>query len=92
MYTEAKITEHMKMQKFVVFAKKRLKINRLKIKSIVKLDHCHYTGEYRGPAHSICNLKYSVHIETAIVFHNRLNYNYNFIIKELAEEFERQFS
>ena len=24
-------------------------------------DYCHYTGEYRGPAHSIYNLKYTVH-------------------------------
>ena len=22
--------------------------------------HCHYTSEYRGAAHCICNLKYSV--------------------------------
>ena len=24
------------------------------------IEHCHYKGEYRGAAHSICNLKYSV--------------------------------
>ena len=29
-------------------------------KSCTFRDHCHYTGEYRGPAYSICNLKYSV--------------------------------
>ena len=23
-------------------------------------DHCHYTGEYRGAVHSICNLKHIV--------------------------------
>ena len=23
-------------------------------------DHCHYTGKYRGAAHSICNLCYKI--------------------------------
>ena len=55
-------------------------------------DNCHYTGEYRGAAHSICNLKYSVAKKIPIVFHNGSNYNYHFIIKELAEEFKNQFT
>ena len=31
-------------------------------------DHCHYTGTYRGAAHSICNLKYDVPNEIPVVF------------------------
>ena len=38
-------------------------------------DHCHYTGEYRGAAYSICNLKYSVSKEFPIAFHNGSNYD-----------------
>ena len=49
-------------------------------------DHCHYTGECGGTAHSICNLKYSVPKKVPVVFHNGSNYDYHFTIKELAEE------
>ena len=42
--------------------------------------------------HSICNLKYSVPEKVSIVFHNGSNYDYHFIIKELAEEFKKQFT
>ena len=54
-------------------------------------DNRNYGGEYRGAAHGICNLKYSVPKEMAVNFHNGSNYNCHFIIKELSEEFEGQF-
>ena len=55
-------------------------------------DRCHYSGEYRGPGHSICNLKYSVPKKIPKAFHNRSNYDYHFIVKKLAEEFKKQFT
>ena len=75
----------MKMLKSVIFAKKYLKINIWKIKHCKVRDHCHYTGEYRGTAHSICNLKYSVSKKTPTAFVNGSNYDHRFIIKELTE-------
>ena len=54
-------------------------------------DHFQYTGKYRGAAHSICNLKFNVHNEIYVVFHSGSNYDYHFIIKELANEFDGQF-
>ena len=42
-------------------------------------DHCHYTGNYRGAAHSICNLRYKVLKEIPAVFHNGSAYDYHFI-------------
>ena len=53
--------------------------------------HSHYTGKYRGAAHSICNLRYKTPKEIPVVFHNGSTYDYHFIINELAEEFEEQF-
>ena len=53
-------------------------------------NHCHYTGKYRGAAHSICNSKYSVPKKIPIVFHNGSNYDYHFNVKKIAEEVKKQ--
>ena len=49
-------------------------------------QHCHHAGEYRGAAHSIGNLIYNRPKKIPITFNNISNYDYHFIIKELAEE------
>ena len=54
-------------------------------------DHCHYTGKYRGAAHSNCNLNYKIPKEIPVVFHNGSTYDYNFITKQLAREFKDYF-
>ena len=51
-------------------------------------DYCHYIGKYRGVAHSICNLKYTVPNEFCVVFQNRSNYDYHFIANEFKLQFE----
>ena len=53
--------------------------------------HCHYTGKYRGAAHNICHLRHKIPKENSVVFHDGSTYDYNFIINELAKEFEGQF-
>ena len=54
-------------------------------------DHYQYTAGYRDATHNICNLKYSAPKKIPVAFHNGSNYNYLFITKELAENFEKQF-
>ena len=55
-------------------------------------DHCHYTGQDKGAAHSICNLKYSVPKKIPIDFHNESIYDYHSIIKKLAKLFKKEFT
>ena len=55
-------------------------------------DHCHYTEEYRSAAHNICNLKHKLPKKIPIVFHNGCNFDYYCFIKDLAEEFKKQFT
>ena len=51
----------MKNAKICYICKEKFEKKSLKDKKCHKVrDHCHYTGEYRGAAHSICNLEYSV--------------------------------
>ena len=54
----------MKIEKSIIFVQKKQKKNENRYAKDKKLgkvtDCCHYTGEYSGAAHSICNLKYSV--------------------------------
>ena len=53
-------------------------------------DHCHYTGKFKGTAHSIWNLRYKTPKEIPIIFHNGTTYDYHFIINKLAKEFDDQ--
>ena len=83
----------MNMQNSVIFVEESLKIKYANDKTHHKVwDHCHYTGEYRGAAHVIFNLEYNIPKEITLIFHNVPNYDYHFIILELAEEFEGQFT
>ena len=54
-------------------------------------DHCHFTGKYRGAAHSTCNLRYKIPKNIPVIFQNGSTYDYHFVIKELACEFDRNF-
>ena len=47
-------------------------------------DHCHYTGLYRGPAHSLCNLRYKIPSYIPAVFHNLSGYDAHLFIRELG--------
>ena len=82
-------------QKVCHICKKKKKITDKKDKSTFKLyhkvrDHCHYTGKFRGAAHSICNLRFKIRKEIPIVAHHA-THDYHFIIKQLAKEFDGQF-
>ena len=48
-------------------------------------DHCHYTGRYRGPAHSLCNLRYRIPSYIPVIFHNLSGYDAHLFIKELGK-------
>jgi len=47
-------------------------------------DHCHLTGDYRGAAHSNCNLNYKIPKFYPVFIHNLANYDAHLFIKNLS--------
>ena len=83
---------HIKIQKPAIFVEKILEINMLDINNIAKLGSIAIMHQNIKVLHSMCNLKYIVLTEIPVVFNNGSNYHNHFIIKELVEEFEKQFN
>ena len=51
-------------------------------------DHCHLTGNYRGPAHSICKINVTQKQSNFIpfIFHNFSNYDCHMFFKKLVDK------
>ena len=51
-------------------------------------DHCHLTGEYRGPAHSMCNINVTQDQSNFIpfIFHNFSNYDCHMFFTKLVDK------
>ena len=47
-------------------------------------DHCHFTGEYRGAAHSSCILLSRNPLILPVIFHNLQGYDAHLFIKQLS--------
>ena len=53
--------------------------------------HCHFAGKYREAAHNKCNRNYKIYKKNPVVFHGSSIYDYHFIFKKRAKEFDGQF-
>ena len=84
---------HIFSKKICHICKKKFKDKYTNYKKYVRVrDYFHYICNYRGAAHSKCNLKYIIPKDIYVVFHNGSNYDYHFTIKELAKELERELN
>ena len=77
----------MRSKKNAIYVKKSLAMIKKKFKIYQTVrDHCHYTGKFRGAAHSICNLNYKVPQKIPVKIHIGKIW-----LSLLAEEFKGQF-
>ena len=78
------------MKKIILIKSKKCFVIMI-IKSIIKSDIIRTSQENIEKAtHGICNLRYKISKEFSVAFHDVSTYDYHFIIKELAKEFEGQ--
>ena len=47
-------------------------------------DHCHFSGRFRGAAHSLCNFKFQRPKFTPVFFHNLQNYDAHLFVRALG--------
>ena len=48
-------------------------------------DHCHFTGKFRGAAHSSCNFKFKKPKFTPVFFHNLSGYDSHLFVTKLGK-------
>ena len=61
-----------------------------KLKKVI--DHDHYRRNYRGVAHSICNLRATRSNDTFLGIHNGSGYDFKLLLKKFAFHFEEVIS
>ncbi|KAL4088527.1 hypothetical protein QTP88_023621 [Uroleucon formosanum] len=89
-YKKLKIVEDDDSKKLKLYEDKLKNEIENKNKNMRKVrDHDHLTGEYRGAAHSICNLNYQNPRFITIVFHNLSGYDAHLFIKEFGNDNKR---
>ena len=73
--------EDFKNKTFCRFCEKKIKSDKIR-------DHCHLTSNYKGPAHSICNINVNQSKRNVIpfIFHTFSNYDCHMFLGRLVDK------